>query len=229
MAYALLGHAAAGAASGNAAATTAGFDTTGATLLTAAISDYSADSSTLSDSKVGNTWTPLTLQTSGPSRIRIYYCVPTSVGSGHTATATPASFSYCTVAFAAWSGAHATPFDTQNGAAGVAQPGSVTPSVDNCLIFQALTHSDSAPTINGGYTVLDTVALASSVHFGIGVAYLIQTTAGATNPTWVAPTAPSASCAVFKPSLGGGGGRTTKNTRANNLGMELGVNMWGEL
>lgn len=41
------------------------------------------------------------------------------------------------------------------------------------------------------------------------------------NQNWIT------SLASFKAAVGGGGGRTTKNTRAWGLGMDLGTNLWG--
>src|SRR4051794_24890452 len=120
MAFALIAHAAANG--NNSVATTGGIDTTGAGLLVAAVATYSG-SATVSDSK-GNTWSPLTRYGAGGNKIQMFWSPPSTVGAGHTFTATSAGFS-ATIAVAAYSGQAATPFDAESGAA-ADSPGSIT-------------------------------------------------------------------------------------------------------
>lgn len=198
MAYALVTHASAASPFGNIAAVTSAIDTSGATLLTAVVSNISSDSTTLTDSK-GNTWVPLTrISAGGGSSIQIYYCASPIVGSGHTLTGTPAGSAYASIAFESWSGSHATPFDVENGNNVSGTPGSVTPSVDNCLVVQAVSHQSASSSITGTYTVVDNQAIVGGTAYGISVAYLIETTATATNPTWTTSN-PVTTVAVFKP------------------------------
>jgi hypothetical protein len=110
---------------------------------------------------------------------------------------------------ACFSGAHATaPFDVQNGAttAGAATlaTGSVTPSQDNSLIVAGLGFnvSSAGPTINSSFTRSSWVNFGSGNNYGSAEAYLVQTTAGAVNPTWTKGNteAAAATIAVFKPA-----------------------------
>ncbi len=156
--------------------------------------------------------TPVT--TAGSGRLRLYYCASPLVGSGHTFTATPATTSYPTVAVLAWSGSRASPFDVENGTTGGFQPGAVTPSSAPALIVQGLCCTDTNPaSINGGYTITDQLIHGPGAHFGCALAYLVQDTAVATNPTWTTALpgpaaavflAAPASAATRAPSIGGG-------------------------
>jgi hypothetical protein len=86
-------------------------DTTGANLLIATATWYGTTPSSITDSK-GNTWTKLTTSVSTTDQnSAIWYCVPTSVGSGHTITITNV---YTSIGFMAFSGASATPFDSED-------------------------------------------------------------------------------------------------------------------
>ncbi len=95
------------------------------------------------------------------------------------------------------------------------QPGSVTPSFDSCLILCGFGGGSGhgTPTIDvpGGFTIIGTpVAFVGGGNYGSALAYLIQTTPAAANPTWTASSAELASTiAVLKAassSSGGGGG-----------------------
>jgi hypothetical protein len=164
--------------------TTAAIDTTGATLLVAVLTDFAE--TTFSDSK-SNTWTSLTKGTQFIST-RIVYCVPSSVGSGHTFSASVAS-GFPSICVAAFSGAHATPVDQQNGSTGNGitsiQPGSVTPTEDNELVIVGvgLGNGNAAGIDMAGYTVPEEVYYNGNA-FTCALAYNIQTSATATNPTW---------------------------------------------
>src|SRR5262245_31953689 len=114
MAFARIAGAKAGSADGH-SVTTGAIDTTGATLLILVVGQESAVADcAISDSK-GNTWNALTEQVEGAGRGAIYWSRPTSVGSGHTFTAEQTN-SFPAICVEAWSGAHASPFDQQNGA-----------------------------------------------------------------------------------------------------------------
>jgi hypothetical protein len=170
-----------------------------------AVSYYGGGSPpTLSDSK-GNTWTGLTLKTTGNAGSRIFYCAPTSVGSGHTFTVNSSN------AFAfgvqAWSGANASPFDIENGAtaSGVTsiQSGSVTPTNANSLIVAAGSPTDNTSLygVDSGFTATATVPFVGGTNEGLLMAYLKQNAAAAVNPTfsWTTSAAAAATIAVFKP------------------------------
>jgi len=213
MAYALIDHTAAGSTDGN-GVTTGAINTTGADLLVAVISDYSAGGGvSFSDSK-GNTWALLTQYNDGvAARVQIAYVKSPSVGSGHTFTATNA-FTFPSVCVAAFSGSDlSAPFDQQNGASNSSttsqQPGSVTPSANNELLIAGVSFNGafSGLSVNSSFTSLDSAAYAGGACLGSALGYKIQTSAGAENPTWswTGTAGAAADIATFKAVSGGGG------------------------
>lgn len=170
--------------------TTTGADTSGADLIVVALEYYKASGSNLSDSK-GNTWTALTdyQNASANSAVRIYYCSNPTVGASHTFSTTSDFSGLCVLAV---SGARtaSTPFDqeigTTGGTSGATQgPGSITPSVDGCLVVTGIYQNaagGTSPTIPSGYTSMGVWPTATA--FTGGAAYQIQTTATATDPQW---------------------------------------------
>lgn len=205
MAYSLIAHDSAGGDTD--IATTAGVDTTGADLLVVVAASYSPRDATITDSK-GNTWTSLTRYGAAGNRVQFFYCQGGTVGPSHTFTATGGVDGYYSIAVLALSGSVASPADGENGATDVS-PGSVTPSQDNDILITALCYYPSnTPTIGSGFTISDNVDYVAE-HMGIALAYKIQTSAGAENPTW----SPSSSfgekataMVAFKAAAGGGGG-----------------------
>jgi hypothetical protein len=165
-------------------------NTTGANLLILALaSNDAATENTISDSK-SNTWSPLTAP-AGAIRTRFFYAASAIVGTLHTFTASNVATSFPAIAIAAFSGAKATsPFDVENGSSAVAvttiQPGSVSPSENNELLVTAYSHQQNGNpvAVNSGYTITDQVQLVPALAFGLALAYLIQTSAAASNPTW---------------------------------------------
>lgn len=201
MAFAAVGHAK-GASTNNNDATTSAFDTTGADLLVAHVSSSAGDG-TMSDSK-GNTWNIAVGPTAaGRADSVIFWCIPTSVGSGHTFTYSKSGDSP-NLSVEAFSGFTSGTVDQTNSATAVSaanlQPGSITPSVDNCLVVSGFGHDNGTVGAVTGYTVTDTDAGAGGLAWGGSMAYQIQTTATATNPTWStgAGSADSATIVSFK-------------------------------
>lgn len=178
-----------------ASVTTAGIDTSGADLLVLMLSTSIAttETATISDSK-GNTWTALTKYHEGTwnTEGRLYYAKNAIVGASHTFTATSdAGATYPAIAVAAFSGTHLTsPFDQQNGATASFspphEPGSVTPTEDNELIIAGVAHdrTDAPNAIDEGFTLAEASAVVAANAQGVGIGYLVQTTAAAVNPTW---------------------------------------------
>src|SRR5204863_2222713 len=80
------------------------------------------------------------------------------------------------------------------------QPGSVTPSQDNEVLVTGYGGDTNATTatIDSGFTVSDTFAYVGGSNMGGSAAYLIETTAGAKNPTWSAGVNGPAIIATFK-------------------------------
>lgn len=195
MAYALIASTSKGGSS-NQTVTTNAIDTTGANLIVLNIGYYSGTVPTIAptDSK-GNTWTALTAHAQ-PDSTRIgnqmFYCVNPTVGSGHTFTQQDlVNAAYPSMQVLAFSGAHASPFDQQTGTVSATTQsslatGSLTPPENNCLVVAGLGHevnSGGAVSIDGGFTST-TEAYVGGTSEGSGIAYLIQTTATAANPTW---------------------------------------------
>lgn len=194
---------------GSGVSTTSAIDTTGANLLIAYANDYTGYSHSLavSDSK-GNTWTALTAQDDTSSTYsRLFYCAGGTVGSGHTFSIGIGGAGNPIIAVQAWSGANVSPFDVENGSnanARTIQPGSVTPSQANSLIVCGFSEGvEAGYSINGGYTTTVTDDVGTHGNTGMALAYLVQTSAVATNPTWSTVSngiAPKTACiAVFKP------------------------------
>lgn len=221
MAFALISNAAAATSDSVLPATTTGIDTTGANLIVIITAHYHETGRgpvTVSDSK-GNTWTALTTYVAGDPgcKVQPFYSASPTVGTGHTFTAsTAAGATYHVIAVAAFSGAHATPYDTINGASSAGATslaaGSITPSQDNCLVICGMGYEDStAASVDSGMSATNTIASTAN-NEGCGLAYKIQTTAAAINPTWSWTNSVACASAVFsfKAAAGGGGGPQTK-------------------
>lgn len=218
MSFALVSHVAASGSSNG--STTSSIDTTGANLLIVAVGYYSGSTHdpTISDSN-GNTWTSVSStyyesNTGDHASIRIYYAYNPTVGSGHTFTVSATS-TFGSFVAAAFSGATITnPKDVESGhvSAGSGtsdQPGSITPTQDNDLILSAWVGSDPVTSLAAsGLTITDTVQPVSFVSDGTSLAYVVQTTATAVNPTWSwnNTTSKATAIAAFKAAAGGGGG-----------------------
>lgn len=168
--------------------TTSAIDTSGADALIAVVAwSPSNGEPTLTDSK-GNTWTLRNIATGGfgGEANRIFDCIGPTVGTGHTFTLTGSSAD-TGIAVLACSGVKQTsPYDQSNqndfASGATMNPGSVTPTEDNELIVCGLsTIQVSTASIDGGFTELGYLTASNR---GIDLAYLIQTTAAAANPTW---------------------------------------------
>lgn len=168
-------------------ATTSGIDTTGASLLIVAVASFNTP--TLSDS-AGNTFTGLTQQTAGHFSIQLFECYSPITSSSDTFTVSGAN-SYASLAVAAFSGTSGSAVDTSSGAtdttgSSTLQTGSITPTHNDELIVSGVTVSDWTATlsVNSGLTITDQVASASGMGAGVALAYLVQASAAAINPTW---------------------------------------------
>ncbi len=186
--------------------TTGTITTTGANLLVAVLSGYNSfNTPTVTDSK-SNTWTPLTLQNSvGNHSLVIAYSVPTSVGTTHSFNLVGAT-TYGSLCVISVSGSHTTPFDQENGhiatISSTVQAGSVTPTQDNELIIAGVSGDgdSNASSIDGSYNLVENQTTTANCQSG-ALAYLIQTSAAATNPTWTltgSANIPIAVIATFK-------------------------------
>jgi len=192
---------------GNSGATSPAVDSTGANLLLVPLYLTATATTATSDSK-SNPYTVLTRPTTtGAYASYQNYCAEAdivAVGSSHTASN---ALGYARVGLIAVSGADATPFDGESGvgssSAGTsASPGSVTPSVDGCLIVITLV------AVGGGtITVPASFTTVINESSTAALAYLIQGTAAAINPSWSWATSCDyvTTMTVWKPAAGGGG------------------------
>lgn len=168
--------------------TTPAINTTGADLFVIAVA-YLADGAPVVSDSESNAWTAGTEYTSGAGngRLRLYWCANPITDANHTFTCI-GSNSFHSMAVGAFGGSvDSTPVDGEVGAGSASattqQPGSITPSINNCLLVSGVLYVGTADaTINSGFTIGNTLGDAS--NFSVGLAYKIQTTAGAENPTW---------------------------------------------
>ena len=188
--------------------TSPAIDTTGANLLVTCIAGFMLENTPVMTDSKSNAWTALTIRGSGNSaEARIYYTVPTSVGTGHTFTFTNALNGFVSIGVLALAGASATPYDTDVGTAASSsgtsvQPGSITPAQANEILVACgdLEADYLTPSVNLGFTLVEQVAFSSGNGAGLLLAYLIQTTATAENPTfsWTNTVTASAAMAAFE-------------------------------
>lgn len=168
---------------------TSGVDTTGATLLVIAAGGFSNGGSvSVSDNK-GNTFSTFGLKGNGSTTFtQIFYCLTPTVGTGHTVSMTGSVF--MDLLFAAFGGGTFTVDSsvntgTNNTGSSSIQPGSATPSANGDLLITSLSVDVSGISgVGSGFTITDTVAYSGGNYEGGGLAYLVQTTAAAINPTW---------------------------------------------
>jgi hypothetical protein len=217
--FTLVGHVGAQSGDGN-STTTAGLNTTGATLLVLSAAWVYSGSATISDSK-GNTWTPLTGQVASPQcQVQLFYVVNPTVGTGHTFTVSGTTI-FPAVTVTAWTGQAASPVDQQNGNTATATTvatGSVTPSQSNELLIATTCHNNQyTSSINSSFTISDDENGMASFAYGNVMAYLVQGSASAVNPTFSGNGSSNtwaAAIATFKaaggappraPCMGGGG------------------------
>jgi hypothetical protein len=170
--------------------TTAGVNTTGADLLVAVISYYNgAGASPVPTDSNANTWTQIgTTQAGSNTSVKMFYVASPTVGTGHTFSSTSSgASSFSSMEIGAWSGSAASPLD-QTSQAAAKQAGSVTPTQDNELLVAGICCEDlsSVTAIDLSFTISDSNAYVSGTNESGAMAYLVETTAAAKNPTWTA-------------------------------------------
>ncbi len=199
-----------------AAAVSGTMNATGATFLVAWVSQanlFPVGIATVTDSTSANSWTALAPQSGGATGDVagcLFYTLNPTVTSSMRVIATPgAANSGVGISVSAYSGAKVSGvFDQQNGTTsasttvGTIQPGSVTPSEDSELVVTGFTGVSEAATINSGFTITDAAAVAPGAAYANAMAYKIQTSAAAVNPTWsvVTPQVAATAIATFKAS-----------------------------
>lgn len=170
--------------------------TTGADFLFATVGYYTGGLPAISDAVTGcaspcNTWVPLTLQTGSGVGIRGYYAANATTGANHVITVTGTGFYGC-AAVAAFSGvAASSPLDVTTGSGNVTgatyQIGTLTTTVNGELVLAGIGFGGGATTsltVDSPYTITDTIPVSGDQ--ACSLAYQVQSTAAATNPTWYA-------------------------------------------
>lgn len=146
----------------------------------------------------------------------LFYCANPTTSASHTfQTDDPDYPAICVAAFAdtAVAPADQTSQATATDATTI-QPGSITPAEGNELVITAVCYEVLTVSINGAFTITDQVSALGGTSEGLALAYLIQTSAAAVNPTWTAAGSPTLGgsndlavvMATFKSLEGGGGG-----------------------
>lgn len=210
MAIALIAEAGGGTSASS--ATTTSIDTTGGTILLLGVCDFggSTSASSVSDNK-GNAYVKIAETDVSGYSVSIFACFNPTVGSGHTATYS-AGTTYPSIHLSAWSGAVSIPgyaVGSGSAAATSRQPGSITPISDgHCIVTYLFNGAVQTYSINGGFTKMTGVAYNAGVTVGLEAAYLIQTTAAASNPTWSCSSSTQliTSQTPIPPQSAGGGG-----------------------
>lgn len=144
---------------------------------------------------LGNIWSQRTGYTGNPF-CEPWYTEGGTFGAGHQITATLATGSnpiFMTMCGASFSGAQASPFDTENGNGNAlggntsCNPGPITPAGANELLiaFVGLPFGATGVTIDSGFTILDgNDGGVSGQYFGGTMAYLIDSGSGSITPSW---------------------------------------------
>ncbi len=194
----LVAHSIKGATSSPASATitTTGIDSSGANFIACVTNN--SDTTVIrqlapTDSK-SNTWTPITGQNYGPNiNEQPYYAKNAVVGTSHTFSVVGLSTTaQLSIACAAFSNINpSSPLDVQAGTntwsgGTTRQFGSVTPSNTNSLVLsfaQTQSGQSDISSVGSGFTISDNIGSTSFIN-STAIAYLIETSIAAQNPTW---------------------------------------------
>lgn len=173
--------------------TTSAINTTGADLIVVTMSLANSTFAAPTSSPSAGTFTGLTAQISAAvDGSVIYYISNPTTSSSQTFTENLGSNNYPSICVAAFSGTNTSlVFDVENGAKTLSnvttfQPGTVTPSQNNELIITGIGvgGTTNSLTIDNGFTINGQKTGTGGAAEGIGMSYLIQTSASAVNPTW---------------------------------------------
>lgn len=165
-------------------------DTTGANFIIVTIAYYQVVPTFLDSA--GNTWTLVRTDVQATNdHLRTYICYSPITSATHTFSANGSGGNtYPAIAISSWSGVLSSGLDKQSGAgansASSIQPGSITPTVNKELlicVFASDNAATSSQTINSPFTKIEGFG-SQPFSLGVGMAWYIQPTAGAINPTW---------------------------------------------
>ena len=192
-----IGGTSAGSSAGT-SATTPTMNTTAANYIKVFVPDYQPIAVCLVTDSKANTWILDTSVNDGTlTRGRTFHCAPCIVGGAHSFTIGSGcgTATFPSIIVGAWSGVSTSSSEGVRTGAGLAsatsgQGGSITPGQANSLVITCVSENGTttAPTIPSGYTSVATVGQVASQHLGGGMAYKLQTTPAAENPTWSYPT-----------------------------------------
>ncbi len=188
------------------AATTMAVDMTGATGIVLAITSFQGVASpTPSDSSM-NTWTAsATAENAANEKISMWYVANPSTSAMQTFSVSGVT-TFPVVCVVGFSHSKLTaPLDQTStnttGADTTLDTGSVTPSEDNEILLVGLAYGPTTGTtvsIDSGFnTPPDNVDYSPGNNFGGAISFLVQSTAGALNPTWTWTAAEKASTAII--------------------------------
>ena len=219
-----------GVAGGSGESVTSDMDSTGASLIVVGVTGIGLSFTDITDSAT-NTWTELTnVEGGGNADAFMSYVVSPTTSATHNFTFTEAN-SFATIGALVFGGANTsqTPVesDATHTTAASAQAGSVTPGDDNSVIVQLLSQGGtiSSLAIDSSYILELERNWSSGVNMGLAMAYLIQGTAAATNPTWSWTTNASGgqSAATFAPAAAAGGFTPRSYPRGASRGVMRGA------
>ena len=182
-------------------------------VIIASASDQSASagSYTIADS-ISSIYATLTAYSVGgaTATAQFYYAIPTSSNISTTFTVSTAGSAFLTSYIAVFGGTRTATLPLESGSpqgnSGTSlpiQPGSVTPLLNGDLVVTSLAFfPGTTVSVNNGFTITDQLPGVSGTNFGGALAYLVQATAAAINPTWslstgTAATQSAATIAVF--------------------------------
>lgn len=215
-------------------ATTGNIDTTasgGADLIVCHAGFYNGGSEgenpILTDS-ASNSWTKLETESSVSYSSALWYKISPATSGTHNFTVSGVE-SYPAIQCAAFTATGTVSFEAESAGGAVTdagpasvQPGSLTPSGDDRVFITGLMfHTSNTASINSSFSIgaQDNVGANNE---GGAIAYRIQVSAGALNPTWSWSTNSfaAATMATFSDSGGGGGGgATTKHLTMLGVGL----------
>lgn len=161
------------------------FDSQGSTLLVCASVSNTGNPAQWADN-LGNVWSSIDQNNTGPVRMRLGYCIAPVTGATHTiiGTATAAG-SICVIGFAGASFG-SVQFEGDNAVNAASNSLTFTPSGDNELVVAALGWGQDvsqSATFDAPMIVARQLAAVSGTNPGVAVAYLLQSTAVQVSPT----------------------------------------------
>jgi hypothetical protein len=195
MAWSIFAHTAAGSVDAGTSVTTPALDTTSCTLVILGASFYGILSSpgTFSSSPANSFSLLSTYNDTTTCGVELAFISLPTTSSTQTFTITSGGGTYQSLMVLAVAGGIVSPFDIENGSAPgtsgtTIQPGSITPAGGDLLVTVLNVNGDesggNAPSIDSGFTITDTVDYSGGNHFLGSLAYFVQPTSSAINPTW---------------------------------------------